>query len=806
MTAWDDLREAIGHGNQGDVTRLVTALDAAERATAAKALPGLLKELLAGTRIGTLEQDVAESLLLAGAGTIGGAAATAAWLRRAELNQHMRWDGYPLLRAQVDAVTAPRSDEWRADVAQRLAARLSTRGDGGPLWHVIARLSQTAGAPLPASDGFVRGWVLIVARPERLQDDPLLDVLVPRLFEVDEIGRMLAANANRTHNKLDKDPWVTSLTALADAGRLDRKTLLDGCVARFLRGGTPYSLRWFVQLHEALEPTGEEAAARVRDYVRLLPSSPPGVAEAALRQVRAADEREALDGPLFEDAAGALLFRPEKKLVRAALTWLDRTARPRGRAEATVRVLTGAFTSDAHDLRERAVAVAVKHADGAGPAVRADVRAAAADLPADLRDPIAGAFGAVDAPAEPIPSAGPPPFVPRGFPEPIGSVSDLGEHIRHGLETDTTELAWDATERLLAAIVEHAHRDPIATRDALDAAISSPDGRYRLDHGALDQYAGEYEWVLSAVRAVTVPGHDTRRRQSLAEAAQKNSRRASELYPIMPLFLRWRMREVPSAVGRTPVLLATPTEGGGHIDPGVLVDRLIRLQDAGVEPGRADLVQALLRVPREIDAAAVTRAGALRSKAGRTVAAWLAEGGLADPEVRCRLTLADAPHALPAAESIVTPPDGVAGDIALVCGLPEGAPIQRSVYYGPVAWWPSILPSHREVTAAHLLPHTVSTLDTWHQGAIALGLAEADGPFGPATAAFLALSLAHSEAGERALAVDALLALGGRGHLAAAELGAAVGDLCAIGGIKLNRVAASLGAAADAGAHADVWT
>ncbi|MFC7110969.1 hypothetical protein ACFQQB_67575 [Nonomuraea rubra] len=59
-------------------------------------------------------------------------------------------------------------------------------------------------------------------------------------------------------------------------------------MSRFLRGGEPQDLRFFVRLHTLLDPTPAESAPRVRDYLRLLPSAPGTVAELAAGQVRAA--------------------------------------------------------------------------------------------------------------------------------------------------------------------------------------------------------------------------------------------------------------------------------------------------------------------------------------------------------------------------------------------------------------------------------------------------------------------------------------------------------------------------------------
>ncbi|MGH3239405.1 MAG: DUF6493 family protein, partial [Spirillospora sp.] len=400
MSAWDDIRKAIRAGDLRRTERLVSKLDEGDRRRFANDLPGLVKAIRAESEYGVLHGSAIEPLLLAGTATISGAAAVAAWLCRAELRPWWSADANARLCAALCAVTADRPDDWRADVAHRVAARIRVSDRDWSRWQIAAAFTKSAGAAPPVSDGFVVGWVVDGGRPGELADDPFLDALVPKLFEADGVGAALASDeAQAKWGPAPKATWAASIAALARTGRLVRASLLDGCVSRFLRGGTPHNLRWFVRLHDALEPDGEETAARVRDYVRLLPTAPPTVADLALRQVRRADELGRLDEPLFEEAVGAVLFRPERKLVRAGLTWADRTARSPGRVEATLRAVPAVFASEFLDLRERAVKIAAKRGAVAGDAVRAEVRDAAAELPADLRATISAAFGEVEAAA-----------------------------------------------------------------------------------------------------------------------------------------------------------------------------------------------------------------------------------------------------------------------------------------------------------------------------------------------------------------------------------------------------------------------
>jgi hypothetical protein len=123
-------------------------------------------------------------------------------------------------------------------------------------------------------------------------------------------------------------------------------------------------------------------------------------------------------------------------------------------------------------------------------------------------------------------------------------------------------------------------------------------------------------------------------------------------------------------------------------------------------------------------------------------------------------------------------------------------------------WWPAIMPSHREVIAAHLLTVVPRlTEGQWHHDTAVLPrLAENTGSAGVAMAYVLAYGLAAEDATARAAATDALLTMVSRGQLPATELGLGIAQLVQRGVAKLNRLTGALRDATHAGAHAEVWT
>ncbi|SNS25923.1 hypothetical protein SAMN05216276_1006196 [Streptosporangium subroseum] len=92
-----------------------------------------------------------------------------------------------------------------------------------------------------------------------------------------------------------------------------------------------------------------------------------------------------------------------------------------------------------------------------------------------------------------------------------------------------------------------------------------------------------------------------RRRNRLPQPDQVSRPHFFLLHRFSELYLALREGTLP------PVLLATPTALSGHLDPDVLVDRLAACAAAAVEPLSADLLQALLRLPRGAHPGAAAR-------------------------------------------------------------------------------------------------------------------------------------------------------------------------------------------------------
>ncbi|MFI6920247.1 hypothetical protein ACIBIZ_09845 [Nonomuraea spiralis] len=793
--AWQDIRRLVGMRALKDLADRVLALTDDERADAADRLPGLLDEARRtttsraeppapespasevgvsglgqagvdadwmrglGVRMGVSDSDrvggFGEALRVVGAGTLPGPAAVAAWLGRREFVP--RW-GTPPHPAEVICVLAARPVAFQADVAARVARKIRTADDRlAPL--ALALLRAFGGTPLD-HDPLVTAW--LAAWPVR--PDPLLVPLLPRVFEAEGVGRVLRGE------RLDPvpTPWLALIKRLLNAGRVSREELADGCVRRFLRGGDPADLRFFVRLHELAGPTREEVAVWSRDYLRLLPAAPGPVAELALTQVRRTGPHD--DGDVSE-AIAALTFRPEAGLARAGLRWLEEEVRRApARAADLAPALATASGHDSYEVRRRAARIAARHATAFTPA--ADVlsievlgtEVAATEVP--VPDPL-------------------PVFEP--FPEP-----------GFGMGRD----GWVGGERWLAALVAGMAGD----REAVRAEVAAEfDGTYTqlYDH---DRWVGADFWIAALAKEVLRPGGDP-----VAEPRLPEPRHVSPPH----LFLLRRLSEVYQALRAgtlPPVLLATPTALNGHLDPEVLVDRLETTVAMGAEPLSADLCQALLRLPRGGHPGAAARAARLGRPAA-VVAAWLDEGGPADPETGVRWSYIedDTEHLFDERE-----PVRLTSQVRLVPVLrarPTGHVLIDELLAEPsrwrwndhgraMDWWAATLPSHREVVAVNHLPHLVHL---WNHPGVQVShfaeLADADGPPGEA----FALVVACFVAGGDVRALPVVLRMAARGELPGEAVGRQLALLVRRASFQVRPILRALGELAGQGADEPVW-
>ncbi|MEV0596766.1 DUF6493 family protein [Nonomuraea cavernae] len=750
-----------------------------------------------------------EPMRIAGAGTISSAKAVVTWINRRDFD---RWDlaGDPTAAFEpLIEVIAARPAAWQADLAARLALRLrpTRRRDPRNLNLPLSlALFRRTGATPPEHDPLVVGWV----SEEPRRDDPLRDHLVPRIFEAEGVGRRLR----------DDRAWLSFLCGLAAKGEVSRDLLLDGCRRRFLRGGDGPDLRFFARLHEQLEPTPAELAPHAIDYARLLPTAPGPVAELSLRHLRALP---ALDPADVVEALEGLLFRAEAGLVRAGLSWLRESLQhaPK-RADDLSPALAMAFGHESWTVQETAVRLVVRHARHFTEAGLETLREGTGTLPPDLHNRLAAAIG-----GEPVEETEPVPdpeevFVPQRLPAPRMPVPAVAPP---GTARELAELCLDETpqaaERTLAAFVHLATRAPEALRTALAPVAETDDWRL-----TREEWREHGTWMLVLARDLVYPGraletqshvviNQLRREKGLPPVVHDEPDRLPEPKRASPMhrFILRRYDEIRTAARAgtlPPLLLARPALSTGHVDPDELVAGLETLEAAGIEPLPADFQQALLRLPREIDPAVAARAARLASDPGRRAARWLAGDGLPDPVVR--VTQAGPFDGMGYGIWMSTTVEAAPTGLPLVDELLAEQPRHvHSVFDGHLGGmldrWPAILPSHREVVAAHLIGHQPLPPPAQMPSGVLRDLAETAGPAGSALALLLAYRIfprPYSE-NDTAPPLRALRRLAAAGDLPAEHLGAVLAQRVLSDEITLRVLVDRLDAEARHGMHHEVW-
>ncbi|MFC5663272.1 DUF6493 family protein [Kitasatospora misakiensis] len=828
--AVEALLTAIREGWTGRVPGLLRALGPAERRSCVPAL----KELRLANRGEWTKQANQRmcALLVAGAGCHPGAAGAAGWIGARDFTGRS-WARHPALADVVEAQPV----EWQIEVVSRLAAK---RGSGfnWDLFPLIERVVRRTGCVVPASDEFVAEWLRsgagrqsgsLTTLLERLPVDTFTPVLLPRVFELDDVAWSLDARLGARPG----DNWPAAIAGLPEAGVFERAELIALCLGRLVRGGRAADQRAFLSVLTALAPTPQEYAARARDLLVLLDGL-SAVAGHAQQVLTALDEAGLVEPELVIEASAVVLFRAEKKLVRAQLGWLEQAAkRSPERSGPVALAAADAFGHPDSTLQERALNLVARRLKTAGEAVLPELRLAAEALNPVHHARAGALFGATvggsggsgeddtawDELLPPVP-------VPVPLGEPLATPAEVAEELAVLLAAGQPGVA--VFERVLDGLVRHAHRDRLALVGALEPVLRvnrwQNVGRWQ-DCGPAD----------ALYPAAVVAGQVDPHRLGYVFRNKGRHPLRGEYNSVYGTVLAARIAEAAERVGTDPVplLLATPTDTTGALAATALVERLAAYEAAGATAGPADLNAALLRVAPTADPAVLAAAERLTSPAGRWVAAWLRGGGLpARPSERVLFAPGpDSPQPTRAwdrwwesVKRLAVAQAGSAGGPVGPAGerlgpefraLLEGtepsvdrARRQNEWLWEPTVHWAAMLPQHREELAARWLDRFADSADRERRGgsAMLVTLAEAGGPAGLALHLALAYCLGARFPEDRTAAVDALLVLAARGDLDGALLGRELGELVALGTVKPNRLAHALATAAETGAYATVWS
>ena len=806
------LMDAVRAGRTPEVIGLLDEMTDGERRSALPELKALRKEL----RASPWEAEARRAyppLFVAGVACQTGAAAVAAWIAAAD----MRWS--QTSSALLLRLLGDRSPQWLADLVHRLAQRPAT----SPVpYDLMAGLVGLSGCPVPTTQAYVQGWVGQISWAhqlggtlrDRLRQDPHLPQLVAALFETDGIGGRLEWPAGD-----GPDSWTGALVALTAEGVLERKAMVDACVARLLRGGgTTTENRVFLRLLKLLDLTEDERGERTADWLALAADSVSPVASHA--QSVLADL--ALDGGLtarqLTDMSSAVLFRTEKKLVRAQLVLLGKAlVRDTGTADELLPAVAHAFGHEDSDVQERALKLVERHLKKVTDAgARAELVIAAEQLIPGLRARAAQVLGAAPLVAEPVAYEEVLPPAPRParlLPAPETPV-EVAEEVGAALASEPGVAEF---ERTLDGLVRHAHRDRDALLEALAPVVTGrwwnatdaqyaldPDGYFTRGNTALDAESG-LDLLVATLRGRV---HTETLRASVRQGTTARGCLHSALagpFESRLWEVAYRLRTDP-----LPFLLSTPTWSTGLLEPDDLVDRLAEYRRLGARVAATDFAQALLRVGRADRAAALAageRARALGTPEATRLAQWLSAEAPALPASRRRTSGSRVLVEFGELPSLVR--DFPAEFQSL--GLPSGVFGERRYcpHWGDEMGqhWLALLPERRELVAVSLVWDLSATAVDDERGAAAVlpHLAESGGEAGEAVHLCVAYGLGARHPEDRLAAVDALLTLAARGQLDTALLGGDLGQLVRSGAVKPSRLAESTRIAAAGGANTTIW-
>ncbi len=636
----------------------------------------------------------------------------------------------------VPGLRRARGNAWCAALARALERRTRPRTQTVP-WAFTEALLRATGAGAPGTPAAVAQFVR-AERDTPIGEDPWCDDVLPKLFDDDVVADAFASSR-----------WPAALPGLAATGRVDRAWLIARCLLRLEAGGRTGVQRACLGVLRDLAPTAGELAAHTGTLIGLLSSPVSTVAGFAYAALREDDRTDRL-----ADITRAMLSRPERTLVRAHLTYLDRL-RPMPVDDLIDELITG-LHHPVPELASRTLETLLTCSSGLSDASRERLAAEIPALDGPVAARLAAVLGATAAAPPPRPVLGA--FAPPAAMPPPLSLDELvdaltvmkhrrgGDPVRH--------------ELVLAGLVRAAHGDRDRAARALEPLITR------------DWYSGYWPTLLAAV----------------CGRAQRFQHAEIDRFDVpLSAFVKRRYEELITRLidAPPPVLLATPDTVAGHLDPGRLLARL----RAGGPHLDHDLTQALLRLPREIDPAVRREAATLTSPAGRRLAEW---PGAIPPRTRIEET--DGGPRIAVLDPGTLPPE--LGD--------ERTNRQRGYDHlvHDLTLWPMITPSHREVAAAHLQPYVAFASRRGDPGTAFLpGLAAADGPPGPATASILAYTLTERRASTRIAAGDLLITLATRPGGDAGGVGEELGALAASGRVVLRRAVEPLAEALRAGAH-----
>lgn len=527
-----------------------------------------------------------------------------------------------------------RRPEWLSQwVEERLAARevrsemqwpllrrlVRDGGVGVSSWPIYLRLMAWSHAGVPVWSIRKEGPPNRIVEALRADAGLLTDEL-PRALAYEGDGEPIFP-AEIGESGEGEQTWLAALTGLAADGTIARDYLLDVTLSGLAKPQEKEHASWLTRLHDRLQPTDEEAAAREAAYIELLGDPSEFVAAFGGRYLlrieprdhdRIASRMEALFRGKHKGPAELGLKLAKRYGVAAAPAVVEGLVHPKSSIQnEAIKFLESVCTTADARLAEIVERRAQDVSASIAPRVAALARRLQHGEDVDLA-PIAVTSKAA-----------------ARLPELRAQAQRLSNH--RGLGIDELLRGEFVPVRVNPLDVTRLHRAVAPIRD-LDELI---DGllRQRQFHIETDEWerlldglsrlAEPHRRELDQRFALVLVGEQPSAFAALLHARQGVSMSAEPPKSDMPWrdqgprlrhFVHARLFEVAERIraGRAEPVVAMPTHAGGWIDGRVLVERLRR----NPEPGLYDLVQALLRLAPDGRVEALRAAEPLSTRAG----------------------------------------------------------------------------------------------------------------------------------------------------------------------------------------------
>ncbi len=590
-------------------------------------------------------------------------AARAAALATASLSQWktVKRHGLPSNDA-VFRILSDRSPPWLGELVELICDEedhLTNR------WTMIRRLVREGYCSPPRTGRYIdrmlqtlpgEAWSAKGGLKELLQNDAgLLEHEIWRIFATEPgPGAILLFTADMEGVR-PETTWEVALTELAAEGTIPRVRLLDAALDGLSRDLHEQRARWFVALHDRLDPSLEERATRAARYLDLLGSRNPSAVPFALKVLKDLLKGGRVDPKSLVDRLAPALHARTKGTVKQAIALFELAVRNDDRelTRCAVMVAAEGLIHESADIQAAVLDFAVQHGDPHDHAIRELFAARLDSIAVSLRGRLETWLAVCNVP----------------MPEPANEDLDLSELATRTAALEPRLAAIAGVPEALAAVGERRSDLPALRFDGTEIPRLDPSRRLEpIDD--LDTLidlcshlvenptrADDIDRCVDAISRLcdVRPGDFEKRTAPLAARLKQRldappDVNAGILRNFGVVLLGWLFRTVPDRVdfnslrpldsfmsawvfavarrvvrGRSAPLLAAPTHAGGWIDPRAFVDRFRRHCRLPVADVPEDLTLALLRLAPDHRRTALADGATSRASRGlRSVTPWAA--------------------------------------------------------------------------------------------------------------------------------------------------------------------------------------